>query len=86
MLDEAIKKLERSLELLNPRCQIFDEILEALSLVRAFNESFGEKVIDFVMEHYTTEQIVKRCGNAVILAFAKDYIEFMNGKKGVNDV
>jgi len=86
MLNKAAENLDRVLQLLSPTCQVFDDILEALSLIKTFSEAKNDEVIRFVMEHYTTEQIVKRCEEAVIVAFAKDYQEFMNGKKGGKDV
>ena len=35
-----------------------------------------KEIIRFVMENYTTEQIVKRCEKAVVEAFLDDYRQY----------
>jgi len=83
MLEKAVEKLNIVLRDLNVNSEFADDIMEALFLIQTYIDT--KEIIYFVMEHYTTEQIIKRCERSVVEAFAKDYREFITRKKAGND-
>lgn len=74
MIEKAIKILDNSLLDLGINSKVGDSIVEAIALLQDYVDA--DKIIEFVMEHYTTEQIVCRCSKAVIREFGDDYREF----------
>ena len=73
MLEKAIKILKSSLDDLDIESETGDRIVEAITLLENYMDA--DKVIAFTIEHYTTEQIVKRCKTAIVEAFGDDYRE-----------
>lgn len=79
MIEEAIKILDNSLLDLGVDSKAGDSIVEAIALLQDYVDA--NKIIEFVMEHYTTKQIVCRCSKAVIREFGDDYREFIIRKE-----
>lgn len=75
MIEKAIKILDNSLLDLGVDSKAGDSIVEAIALLQDYVDA--DKIIEFVMEHYTTEQIVCRCSKTVIREFGDDYREFI---------
>ncbi len=81
MIEKAIKLLRGII--LNPDVleepETFDSLLIIFGLIQDYDQQ--DDIIDFVKEHYTTEQIIARCRSAVIDAFGCDYRDFVAGKE-----
>jgi len=75
MIKKAREKLRKALDIMPITSVVGEQIAEAIEMLDDYMNA--DNVIAFVMEHYTTEQIVKRCRNAIIEKFGDDYREFI---------